>query len=142
MDERKDAIRNWELGIRNGSGIRSAELKDGELQRRTKAFALQAIKFVESLPPSRATEVLGKQLLRSATSVGANYRAACRARSKADFVNKLAMVEEEADESSYWLELLAEAAPVQSDLTSRLSAEASEITAMVVASIKSFRIRQ
>ena len=70
-----------------------------ELKRRTRRFALDVIRLVDSLPRSRTTEVIGRQLLRSATSVGANYRATCRARSSAEFVSKMGIVEEEADES-------------------------------------------
>ena len=79
-----------------------------ELKRRTRRFALDVIRLVDSLPRSKTTEVIGRQLLRSATSVGANYRAACRARSSADFVSKMGIVEEEADESMYWMELLVD----------------------------------
>lgn len=80
-----------------------AMTKDGLKRRRR--FALDVIRLGDSLPRSRATEVIGRQLLRAATSVGANYRAACRARSSADFVSKMGTVEEEADESMYWMEL-------------------------------------
>ncbi len=79
-----------------------------ELKFRTKQFAIRVIKLVEALPKNKIGHVLGKQLLRSATSVAANYRAACRARSKADFISKVAIVEEEPDESLFWLELIAE----------------------------------
>ena len=75
-----------------------------DLKERTRAFALRAVRLVEALPPGRAADVMGKQLLRCATSVGANYRAACRARSRAEFVAKLGIVEEEADEAEYWKE--------------------------------------
>ncbi len=112
---------------------------DGPLLKRTRAFALSVIRLVELLPSGRTTDVLGRQLLRSATSVGANYRSACRAKSKADFINKLAIVEEEADECSYWLGLMADAKLVQADVTANLAIEADEITAMVVASIRSTR---
>jgi four helix bundle protein len=78
------------------------------LKNRTKAFALRVIKLVNAMPHSRAGEVIGKQLLRSATSVGANYGSACRAQSRADFAAKVAVVAEEADESLYWLELVVE----------------------------------
>ena len=77
-------------------------------KNRTKQFALGVVKFVESLPRARVADVLGRQLLRSGTSVGANYRAACRGRSTSDVVAKLGIVEEEADESVYWMELLVE----------------------------------
>ena len=116
-------------------------MKDGELQRRTKTFALQVIQFVEALPNKRTADVLGKQLLRAGTSVGANYRAACRARSKADWLNKLGIVEEEADECAYWTDLLIEARLTQPQAAEHLLREAEEITAMVVASIRSTRGR-
>ena len=80
--------------------------------------------------------MIGHQVLKSATSVGANYRSACRGRSKAEFCSKLGIVEEEADESIYWLELLVEAEIVKPELMQELLAEANEITAMVVASIR------
>ena len=114
-------------------------MKDGELQKRTRAFALEVISFVGLLPTTRTADVLGRQLLRSATSVGANYRSACRGRSKADFINKLGMVEEEADECVYWLDLIMDAELTKPSHVTKLSAEANEITAMVVASIKSAR---
>jgi len=76
------------------------------LKDRKKNFALRIIRLVEALPKGRTTDIIGKQLLRSGTSVGANYRAACRARSTADFISKMGIVEEEADESIFWMELL------------------------------------
>jgi four helix bundle protein len=79
-----------------------------ELQARTKRFAVRTIKLCEALPRTRTAEIIAGQLLRSATSVGANHRAACRARSTADWVNQLGIIIEEADESGYWLELLVE----------------------------------
>ena len=113
-------------------------MKNGELAKRTKAFALSVVRFVETLPPAeRTADVFGRQLLRSASSVAANYRAACRAKSKADFVNKLGNVEEEADESGYWLEMIEETGLDCSSAGKALRAEADEIVAMVVASIKS-----
>lgn len=84
-------------------------MNDVEFKRRTKHLALRVIKLVEVLPNTMVANVIGKQLLRSATSVGANYRAACRAKSKADMIAKLSIVEEEGDETLYWLELLVEA---------------------------------
>src|SRR5882672_8856886 len=80
-----------------------------ELVERTKQFALAVVTLVEDLPAGRTADVIGKQLLRSGTSVGANYRAACRARSRREFIAKMGIVEEEADESAFWLELLVEA---------------------------------
>lgn len=97
------------------------------------------IAFVDSLPRKRVTEVIGRQLLRSATSVGSNYRAACRAKSQADFIAKMGIVEEEADESLYWMELLIEAGIVENDLISSLMAEADELVAIIIASIKTAR---
>ena len=85
-----------------------------DIKKRTKGFALRVVRLVETLPKSRTSEVIGKQLLRSGTSVGANYRAACRAKSPADFISKMGTVEEEADESMYWMELLVEAEIVPS----------------------------
>jgi four helix bundle protein len=110
-----------------------------EMQARTRRFALGIIALTEHLPRTRATEVTGRQLLRSATSVGANYRAPCRARSHHDFIAKLKIVEEEADESCYWLSLLADAnlAPRQS--LEPLLDEADQLDAMIVASIKTAR---
>ena len=109
-------------------------MKPEELKQRTKKFSLQVIKLVGTLPNVKVADVLGRQLLRSATSVGANYRAACRARSMADFVSKINVVEEEADESAYWLELLLETKMVNDSITRSLFAEASELTAIFTAS--------
>jgi len=77
-----------------------------ELKNRTKTFAVHVIKFIESQPDSRSFRILSNQLIRSATSIGANYRSACKGKSTADFINKIIIVEEEADESIYWLELM------------------------------------
>ena len=106
-----------------------------EMKRRTKQFALRVIRLVESLPNGRTAEVIGRQLLRSGTSVGANYRAACRAKSTADFISKMGTVEEEADESSYWMELLVEAEIVKADRPESLMKEADELLAITVASV-------
>lgn len=85
------------------------------LQRRTRRFALDVIRLIDSLPRTRTTAVVGRQLLRSGTSVGANYRAVCRAKSSADFVSKMGIVEEEADESIYSMELLVDSGCVGAD---------------------------
>ena len=106
---------------------------------RTKGFALRVMRVVDSLPESRATDVIGRQLLRSATSVGANYRAARRARSRKEFCSKLGIVEEEADESVYWLELLVESGTFEPNRLNPLLQEANEILAMVIASIRTAR---
>ena len=103
------------------------------MKLRTKQFALRIINLAASLPNNRTANAIGNQLVRSGASVGANYRAACRAKSKADFLHKLAIVEEEADESAYWLELLAEAGLVSSARLESLRIEANELVAIIVA---------
>jgi len=109
-------------------------------KERTKNFGLAVIRLVEKLPKTRTADVIGRQILRSATSVGANYRAACRAKSTADMLNKLKIVEEEADETLYWLELLQETSPMPEIPT--LAKEGNELLAMTVASIKTLRLRK
>jgi four helix bundle protein len=105
-----------------------------DLQSRTRAFALRVLRVFRSLPDSREGRVLGQQLLRSATFVAANYRAACRARSHRDFVFKLGIIEEEADESLFWLEFIAEAGLISPIKLEGLIAKANQLTAIVVAS--------
>ncbi|MGI8883857.1 MAG: four helix bundle protein [Pyrinomonadaceae bacterium] len=114
-------------------------MTEQEFKDRTKQIALRVIRLIESLPNTNSAQIIGKQLLRSATSVGANYRAACRGKSTADILHKLAIVEEEADESLYWLELLIEANIVPENKLSPLMKDTNEIVAMVVASIKTLR---
>ncbi len=110
-------------------------------KRRTKKVALDVISLVESLPVNRTANVIGRQLLRSGTSVGANYRAACRGKSKADVIYKLSIVEEEADEAVYWMELLIESHLVPKAKVADLMKEIDEVIAMTVASIKTLRER-
>ncbi|MCF8131206.1 MAG: four helix bundle protein [Deltaproteobacteria bacterium] len=110
-----------------------------DLKQRTKAFALRIIRLVESLPKLQTSFILGRQLLRSGTSVGANYRAACRAKSAPDFISKMGTVEEEADESLFWMELLIEAGIVESKKLEALMKEADEIIAITVSSINTAR---
>ena len=110
-----------------------------ELKDRTKAFALRVIRLVEALPTGRTTDVIGRQLLRAGTSVGANYRAACRGKSRKEFVSKLGTVEEECDESLFWMELLVEAGLVPSDRLAELMTEPDEILSIIVASRKTAR---
>jgi four helix bundle protein len=105
-------------------------MKNAELQRRTKAFALRVLTLVEHLPNSIGGRVLANQLARSATSVGANYRAACRARSRAEFASKLGTVAEEADESLFWLELIDEGKFIPQKKVASLLIEADELTAI------------
>jgi four helix bundle protein len=109
---------------------------------RTKKLALRVIELVEDLPTGRTADVIGRQLLGSGTSVGANYRAACRGKSTADVLAKLAIVEEEADETAYWLELLVESHLIPQTRAKELLNETSEIVAMTVASIKTLRMRR
>jgi four helix bundle protein len=111
----------------------------GDLKLRTKQFALRVIRLVESLPKRPAGHVIGNQLLRAATSVGANYRAACRGRSRSEFCAKMGIVEEEADECVYWMELLVESGLVREELLTGLIQEANELLAITVASITTAR---
>jgi four helix bundle protein len=110
-----------------------------ELLQRTKSYALRVVKVVQALPRDDISRVLGRQLLRSGTSVGANYRAAGRARSAADFVGKLKIVEEESDESLYWMELLVESSILPQRRLAALMREGDEIVSIVVAAIKTMR---
>jgi four helix bundle protein len=106
-----------------------------ELRRRTKEFAKRVIRLCRSLPNSRESRLIGDQLFRCGTSVGANYRAACRARSRAEFVAKMGIVLEEADETCYWLELLAETGVADAELLAPLSQEADELVRIFVAGL-------
>ena len=110
-----------------------------ELKKRTKLFALAVIKAVEGLPASMGTSIMGRQLIRCSTSVGANYRGACRAKSRSDFIAKMAIVEEECDESLYWMEMLEESKKVMPNYFKNEMNEAKEILSIVVASIKTAR---
>ncbi|MBI5057844.1 MAG: four helix bundle protein [Nitrospirae bacterium] len=114
-------------------------MEQNYLKQRTKQFALDIIRLVESLPKSRTTEVIGRQLLRSGTSVAANYRSACRAKSTADFISKMGTVEEESDESIFWMELLVESGIVSIKSLESLMKEANELLAITVSSIKTSR---
>jgi four helix bundle protein len=111
-------------------------------KERTKNLGLRVIELVEGLPKNLTADVISRQLLRCATSIGANYRAACRGKSTADVMAKLAIVEEEADEAIYWLELLIESGVVAAAQVTELIKEANEILAMTVASIKTLRARK
>jgi len=116
-------------------------MNEVEFKQRTRAIGLRVIRVVESLPKTRAADVIGRQLLRAGTSIGANYRAACRGVSRADVISKLGDVEEEADESLYWLELLIDAGIVSERKLRELMNELNEILAMTVASIRTMRNR-
>jgi four helix bundle protein len=110
-----------------------------ELKERTFKFGIRVVRAVESLPKSDIGKTLGQQLLRAGTSVGANYRAAARARSRADFVAKLGIVEEECDEAIYWMEMIVELKLIRAARFAKLLAEADELLAIVVTSIKTAR---
>lgn len=130
-------MRIADRGLRDcNQGVTDSELKD-----RTKAFALRAVRPVESLPRGMTADVMGRQLLRSATSVAANYRAACRGKSRADFIAKMGTVEEEADECALWLELIAASGLLPQEKLAALQAEASALTAIAVKSIRTARTR-
>ena len=106
------------------------------LKSRTKQFAIRIVNVVRSLPTTREGNVLGNQLLRCGTAVAANYRAVCRSRSKAEFISKMNIVVEEADESVFWLELLSETGVVRKERLSDLQCEANEILAICAASLR------
>jgi four helix bundle protein len=110
-----------------------------DLKDRTKQFATDVIRFCSTLPKRQEISIISRQLMRSATSVGANYRSACRAKSKADFIAKLSIVEEEADESLYWMELLGELSAGHENELSRLMNEANQLVAIMVSSKKTAR---
>jgi four helix bundle protein len=114
----------------------SCNMTPDEMKGRTKAFALRVMKLVDAMPRGLAGQVLGRQLLRSATSVGANYRAACRAQSRAEFAAKLSIVVEEADETLYWLELLEDSGLIKRGRLVELRKEANELLSIVIASRK------
>ncbi|NEX14552.1 MAG: four helix bundle protein [Prosthecochloris sp.] len=115
---------------------------EDELKERTKRFALRIMKLVDSLPRSTSANVIGRQIIRSGTSVGANYRAACRGRSKAEFISKLGVVVEEVDETCFWLELIIEGSLLPKEKVLSLLNEADELTAIFVSSIKTSRGNQ
>ena len=112
-------------------------MKPDDLKRRTKQFALRVLKLVAALPKSLAGKTIGSQLVRAGTSVGANYRAACRARSKLEFIAKIGIVEEEADESAFWMELIIEGELLKPRLVQSLLIEANELAKIMASSRKS-----
>lgn len=116
-------------------------MTEKELKQRTKTFALRVLKLIDSLPDTRSGRVLSGQLGRSGTSVGANYRAACRSRSTAEMISKLSVVEEEADESAFWLELIGDHGLMASAKVAPLQQEAGELTAIMVASRRTLAAR-
>jgi four helix bundle protein len=116
-------------------------MNEAELKQRTKMFALRVLKLIDSLPNTRSGRVLAGQLGRSGTSVGANYRAACRSRSAAEMISKISVVEEEADESAFWMELVVDHGVMPAKKVTPLHQEAGELTAIMVASRKTLIAR-
>jgi len=130
-------MRNAEFGMRNAE--RTEAVNQPDLKERTKAFALRILKLVDALPKTTAGRALASQIVRSGTSVAANYRAACRAKSTPDFIAKMGIVEEEADETLFWLELLDESKLVTAAKLAAIKQEANQLIAITVASIKTAR---
>src|SRR5204863_10102339 len=122
-------MRNSEFGL----------MSESDLKKRTKEFALRILKLVDALPKTTAGRALASQIVRSGTSVAANYRAACRAKSTADFIAKMSIVEEEGDETLFWLELLEESKLVPAAKLTAVKEEANELIAITVTSIKTAR---
>jgi four helix bundle protein len=116
-------------------------MTEKELKERTKSFALRVLKLIDSLPDSRSARIVSNQLGRSGTSVGANYRAACRSRSAAEMISKISVVEGEADESAFWMELTFDHDLMPAEKISPLLREADELTAIMVASRKTLLAR-
>ncbi len=114
-------------------------MNEVQMKKRTKEFAKEIIHLCRELPDNREGRLIGNQLFRSGTSIAANYRAACRAKSKRDFIAKLAIVEEESDETLFWMEMLSEMEVLRSDLLDKLMLENDEIISIIVSSIKTSR---
>lgn len=124
------------------SGNRKPERKEsqhGDFKKRTFQFGIRCVRLVESLPQSMPAQTIGRQLLRAGTSVGANYRSAVRGRSRADFISRMGIVEEECDEALYWMDVLVELGLTTTKLVEQLRAEANEIISITVSSIKTAR---
>jgi len=113
-----------------------------ELRSRTKRLAVATFRFCEKLPDEPSCKVIRQQLMRAASSIGANYRAACHAQLRAEFLAKMSLAEEEADETEYWLELLDELQQIPEEPLSKLRDEAHQITSMIVVSIKTARTKE
>jgi len=132
-------------GLRNAerkaeiTRVADAVMSTDDFRKRTFQFGIRVIRLVQALPKTDASRVIGNQLMRSGTAVGANYRAAARARSRAEFIAKMGIVEEECDESLYWIEMLAELLLVPATRLAGLQREGDEILSIVVASIRTAR---
>ena len=134
------SIDNMKSKTRNiKTQIRELELKETDLRIRTKEIAKNVIILCRALPTNREGRLIGNQLFRSGTSVAANYRAACRARSKAEFISKIAIVEEESDETHFWLELIKEMKTLRHPNLDILLVECNELLAITVSSIKTVK---
>ena len=116
-------------------------MDETEFERRTRALGTSVIKLCDDLPPGRATDVLARQVIRSSTSVGANYRASCRGRSLSEIIAKLSIVDEEADETAYWLEVIADAVLAPKASVEPLIDETIKLLRMTVASKKTLKSR-
>lgn len=127
-------INDW---VKAGGDVNEKIFKE-----RTKRLAVSILRLVEELPKSVSATAIARQIVRSSTSIGANYRAACRAKSAADMINKLKIVEEESDETAYWLELIAEMNYLPQEKITPIAKETNEIVAMTVSSIKTLRSRK
>jgi four helix bundle protein len=132
-----------EVGLISAGIIRAPEssMTPQQLQVRTKRFAIDVIRFSRKLPRTEEARVIGRQLLRAGTSLGANYRAVCRAKTDADFIYKLGVCVEESDEAAYWVEILAEAEIVSTQAGADLLGEATQLTRIFVASRETVRAR-
>ena len=117
-------------------------MNEEELKKRTKQLALRIIRVVEALPNTRSAQKIGRKLLQSATSIGANYRAACRAKSTADMISKLQIVTTAADKTLYWLELIGEANLITKNRLTGVKKETNEILAIMISSIKTLQRRK
>jgi four helix bundle protein len=132
-------VLDWGFWILDCGILRGIDMNEAEMKDRTKKFAKEVVKLCRKMPDNIEGRLIGNQIFRSGTSVAANYRAACRARSTADFISKLAIVEEEADETLFWLELITEMKIIDNKCTDFLMKENNEIIAIIVASIKTAR---
>ena len=116
-------------------------MNEKQMKERTKAFALRILKLADALPNTRSGNTVANQIVRSGSSVAANYRALCRAKSRADFIHKASIVEEEADETAFWLEIIIDAKLLKPARVRQLLQEANELTAIAVATRKTARSR-
>jgi len=134
--DRRFKIADVRFGAAEGGRVNKEELKT-----RTKQFALRIIRLVESFPRTSTARTIGRQLLRSGTSVGASYRAACQARTRADYISKVGIAIDEADKSLYWMELVVDAKVIPAEKLTALTKEANEIVAVLPATTRTARPR-